>query len=105
MALPRPSSPRAAFADLRSFLAGRGKQPLIAGALALALPGMIIWGFHHDAKKDMKPPTQLIYAESWSANRTDADIVAQQKIDSRQRALLRAERQRQYQRLERRLGI
>ena len=51
------------------------------------------------------PPPQIVYAESWSANRTDAEIKADQKKDQEKRRAAQLERQRQFQRLENQLGI
>ncbi len=106
MALPRPASPRRALADLRAVLARRGKHQLIAGGLAIVLPTLIIVGFYADARTNTAPPRrQIIYAESWRVDRTDADIVAQQKIDQAEKARFAVERRQAYQRLEKRLGI
>lgn len=106
MALPRPVSPRRALADLRAVLARRGRHQLIAGGLAIILPALIIAGFVIDANTNTAPPRrQLIYAESWRADRTDAEIIAQQKIDQAEKEQRAVERQEAYKRLEKRFGI
>lgn len=106
MALPRPASPRRALADLRAVLARRGKHQLIAGALAIVLPAVIVLGFFVDAKTNTAPPRrQIIYPESWPADRTDDQIIAQQKIDQVAKEKAALERRQAYQRLEKRLGI
>lgn len=106
MALPRPASPRRALGDLRAVLARRGKHQLIAGGLAIVLPAVIVLGFLVDAKTNTAPPRrQLIYLDSWPADRTDAEIVAQQKIDKVAKDKAAVERRQAYQRLEKRLGI
>ena len=51
------------------------------------------------------PPPQIVYAESWNANRTDAEIVAQQKKDQEARRAAQLQKQRQFQELEKRLGM
>lgn len=67
---------------------------------------MIVVGFLVDAKTNTAPPRrQLIYVENWRADRSDAEIVAQQKIDQAAKDAAALERQRAYQRLEKRLGI
>ena len=43
--------------------------------------------------------------DSWSANRTDAEIIAQQKKDQAARRAYQAEKQRQFKRLENQLGM
>ena len=40
-----------------------------------------------------------------SANRTDAEIIAQQKIDQAAKEAAQKERQRQFQKLEKQLGM
>jgi hypothetical protein len=54
------------------------------------------------------PGPQLIYVESWPANRTDEQIKAEQKIDQAARDKAKAERQRQFKKLDdqlERLGL
>lgn len=105
MPLPRPASPRRAFGDLAAFFRNRSRHQLIAGALAIALPAIILLGFIKDSNVNTMPGRQIIYAESWPADRSDAEIVAQQKIDQKRKEEAARERQRAYQRLEKRLGI
>lgn len=106
MVLPRPASPRRALADAASFFRPRGRHQLIAGGLAIMLPALIIWGFYADGQTNLAPPRKtLIFAESWRADRTDAEIVALQKVDAAAKAEAEAEKRRAYQRLEKRLGM
>lgn len=106
MALPRPASPRRAFADLKAFFRARGRHQLIAGTLAIILPAIIVVGFYVDGKTNLAPPRRtLIYAENWRADRTDAEIIAQQKIDTEAKAEFAREKQRAYKKLEKRLGF
>lgn len=106
MSLPRPASPRRAWGDLAAFFRNRGRHQLIAGGLAIVVPAIIVLGFHTDSNTNTAPPRrQLIYAESWRADRSDAEIAAQQKIDQAAREEALAERQRSYKRLEKRLGM
>jgi hypothetical protein len=105
MPLPRPASPKALIADLRAFLADRRPHQLLAAFLAIAMPIIIVIGFIVDARTNTAPPPQLIYVESWSAARSDAEIVADQKRRQAEREALEAERRRQYQELEKKFGI
>lgn len=106
MALPRPASPRRAYNDLAAFFRHRSRHQLIAGGLAIILPALILVGFYEDGKTNLAPPRkQLIFAESWRADRTDAEIIAQQKIDAKAKAEAKIEKQHSYQRLEKRFGI
>lgn len=105
MPLPRPVSPRAAWADLRAFARQRSRVQWIAALFAISMTVIILVGFYYDARTNIAPGEQVIYVDSWSANRTDAEIVAAQKERQEQREAIAAERQRQFEKLERRFGI
>lgn len=102
---PRPSSPRAALADLRAFLGHRSREQVIGGALALLITTIIIIVFLVDAKINTAPPRQIIYVDSWSANRSDAEIVAQQKKDQALLEQARQARRQEYRKLQDQFGI
>jgi hypothetical protein len=102
---PRPVGPRAAFTDLRNFMRGRSREQLIGAALAVLVTAIIVVEFIVDAKINTAPPPQIIYVESWPANRTDAEIAADQKKDQAAQEAAQKERQRQFQKLEKRFGI
>jgi hypothetical protein len=108
MPLPRPASPRALWADLRAFTSERRPHQWVAAALAVAIPIGILVLFVLDGRTNILPGPQLIYVESWPANRSDAEIKAQQKIDQAARDKANKERQAQFKRLDdklERLGI
>jgi hypothetical protein len=100
MPLPRPASPRALWSDLRAFTSERRPHQWVAAALAIAIPLAIIVVFYLDGNTNIAPGPQLIYVESWPADRTDAQIKAQQKIDQAARDKFRKERQAQFQRID-----
>jgi len=102
---PRPVSPRAAFADLRAFMRQRSREQVIGFSLALLVTAIIIIEFIIDAKINTAPPPTIVYVEQWNANRTDAEIVAQQKKDQAELEAARKERQEQFQRLQNQLGM
>jgi hypothetical protein len=102
--LPRPASPRALIADLRTFLATRQRHQLLIGLISLAMPAVIIAGFYQDSKTE-PPKPQMYFLPSWPANRTDAEIVALQKIDQVKKEKALAEKRASYQRLAKKLGI
>jgi hypothetical protein len=102
---PRPVGPRAAFRDLGAFMRQRSPEQLIGAALAFLSTVIIVILFLVDSKINTAPPPQIVYAESWSADRTDAEIVAQQKIDQAKKREAEAEKRRQYQKLEKQFGI
>jgi hypothetical protein len=105
MALPRPASPRALWADTRNFFRQRSRHQMIAACLAIAMPIIIVVGFYFDGKTNLTMGEQVVYVEHWPATRTDAEIRAQQKIDQARKEQAQAERQRQFKELEKRLGM
>jgi hypothetical protein len=102
---PSPSSPRAAVRDLLALIRHSGREQRIGAALALLATGIIIFEFVIDAKIGVKLPPQVTYVELYPANRTDAEIVADQKRDMAARAAAEKEKQRQFQKLEKRFGM
>jgi hypothetical protein len=108
MPLPRPSSPRALWADLKAFAGDRRPYHWVAAAVAIIMPVAIVILFALDAKTNIEPGAQIIYVESWSSNRTDAEIIAEQKKDQAAREAAMKQRQREFQKIDKsleRLGI
>ncbi len=102
---PRPVGPRAAFKDLAAFMRQRGREKGIAAALAVLVTAIIVVEFLVDSKMNTAPPPRVVYVDSWSLNRTDAEIIAEQKEHQAQREAASREKQRQFQKLEERLGM
>ena len=102
---PRPVSPRAAWKDFRAFLRQRGREQWIGAALAVLVTIIIIIEFLVDSQINTAPPPRVIYVQEYKADRTDADIIAQQKIDQTAKEAAQKERQRQFQKLEKQLGM
>lgn len=74
-------SPVRAYKDLRFFLAQRHPYELGFLAAALAVTGFFLYAF---MRSDYVPPVyqpHIIYVQQWRADRTDAQIKAQQAID------------------------
>jgi hypothetical protein len=105
MPLPRPASPRVLWADIRAFTRERSRIQWIAASVAILMPVIIVVGFIVDGRTNIQPGPQIIFVESWSAKRTDAEIKADQEKRQKEREALAAERQRQFKKLEKRLGI
>jgi hypothetical protein len=103
--IPRPVGPRAAIADLLAFMRQRSREQVIGAMLAILATTIIVIEFFIDSKINTAPPPTIIYAESWKADRPDAEIVAQQKIDQAKREAAAKEKQRQFQKLEKQLGM
>jgi hypothetical protein len=102
---PRPVGPRAALRDLGAFMRQRSREQLIGASLALLSTIIIVILFLVDSKIGTAPPPQIVYVESWSANRTDAEIIADQKKDQAKKREAQLEKQRQFQKLEKQFGI
>ena len=102
---PKPVGPRAALSDLRAFMRQRSREQVIGATLAVLVTLIILIEFLVDSKINTAPPPQVVYAESWSANRTDAEIVADQKTDQAKRDAAAKEKQRQFKELEKQLGM
>ena len=102
---PRPSSPSAAFRDLAAFMRQRSREQVIGASLALLVTTIIVIEFVVDAKIGTAPPEQVVYADLYSSNRTDAEIVADQKKDEAKKEAAAKERQKQFQKLEKQFGM
>ena len=53
----------------------------------------------------MDPGPQITYVDLYPSNRTDAQIIADQKKDQADKLAAEKEKQRQFQKLEKQLGI
>lgn len=102
---PRPVGPRAAIADLLTFMRHSSREQRIGAALALLVTAIIVIEFLVDAKINTAPPPQVTYVDLYSSNRTDAEIIAEQKKDQAAREAAAKEQQRQFQKLEKRFGM
>lgn len=95
--------PRAAFADLRAFVRQRSREHVIGAMLALLTTVIIVIIFFVDSQVNTAPPAQIVYVEQWSADRTDAEIIEQQKIDQAKKDERERLHREQLQRLDRKL--
>ena len=93
------------FRDLVAFLRQRDREHVIGASLALLVTAIIVIEFLVDAKIGTAPPPQITYVELYPSNRTDAEIVADQKKDMAAKQAAQKERQRQFQKLENQLGM
>jgi hypothetical protein len=102
---PSPSSPRAALRDLVAFMRQRSREQVIGAALALLVTGVIVFEFVIDAKIGTSLPPSVTYVQLYPANRTDAQIIADQKKELAEKQAFEKEKQRQFQKLEKRFGM
>jgi len=108
MPLPRPATPRVLWNDLRAFWKDRPRHQWPALAVACAIPVAIVASFYLDSYTNILPREQVIYVDSWPADRTDEQIRAKQEADLADLRRRQAERQRQLKRIDdglRRYGI
>ena len=80
--LPPPVSPRAAWLDALGYIRQRRRHQLVFAALSLAAPVVLISAFMNEFNRtaEWQPPT-VIYVKQWSAERTLAEVRAQQAKD------------------------
>lgn len=89
-------SPIRAWHDLRLFLSTRQPHDFWFLIASITITTFLIWAFVHDsyAEKEYRP--KITYFQQWRLDRTDAEIVAQQKIDKPIRdAQVAAQRERE----------
>lgn len=102
---PKPSSPRDALNDLAAFMRQRSPEQRLAAVLSFLVTAIIVIVFFVDSSINTAPPPQIIYVENYRADRTDAEIIAEQKEAEAERQAAAKERQRQYQKLENQFGM
>ena len=104
--LPPVSSPRAALRDFAAvFRHGDNRDRVLGLTLAVLITIIILIIFFVDSSINTAPPHQVVYVENYKPGRTDADIKADQKKDQAERQAFAKAKQRQFQKLEKQLGI
>ena len=63
----------------------RSREQVIGAALAVLVTIIIVIIFFVDSKINTAPPPQIVYVENYGPDRTDADIIADQKKASEER--------------------
>lgn len=79
--LRRFMSPTRAYRDLRLFLSRRQPHQVVFATLAIALTAFFLFEIAHDAHYERAYKPDIIYFKQWRADRSEAEILAQQKID------------------------
>lgn len=74
-------SPIRAWRDLRLFLSHRQPYHWKIMALSAAIVFALFVGFVHDSKFEKEYKPDIIYVQQWRADRSEQEILAQQKID------------------------
>lgn len=88
-----------------AFMRQRSREQVIGAALAFLATSIIVIEFFVEPYTQTKPPAQVVYVQSWSANRTTAQVIADQKKDQEERRAEQLEKQRQFQKLAKDFGI
>lgn len=83
----------------------RSREQVIGASLALLATAIIVIEFLVDSKINTAPPPEITYVELYSSNRTDAEIVSDQEKDQAVKDAAIRERQRQFRKLEKDLGL
>jgi hypothetical protein len=103
--LPPMVGPRAALKDLTAFMRQRSREQILGASLAVLVTMIIVIVFLVDSKINTAPPQHVIFVENYGPDRTDADIIRDQKQASEQRRKAAEAKRKQFQELEKKLGI
>lgn len=104
MAIPRPSKPSVVWRDFLAFMDGGHRHKILFAGLSILMPALLIAGFYVDSRRD-PPKPQMYFIPSWPATRTDAEIIALQKIDQKKLEERREAKRQEYKRVADQLGI
>lgn len=87
--------PGGAWGDIRYFF-GKLREPhqLLFLLLSVVITGLTLWGVYVESYKEQEYRREIIYVQQWRLDRTDAEIIAQQKIDGIEQTRRIAEQQR-----------
>lgn len=98
----RPARPKALIADVkRVWTSSTSRYKLVFGAAALAVTSIIVTGFVLESRWGVLPEgPQIVYAEDFPANRTDAQIQKDQWADARARRAAAEERRREWKKID-----
>lgn len=83
----------------------RSREQVIGATLAVLVTIIIVILFLVDSKINTAPPPRVVYVELYNSNRTDAEIIAEQKKDQAVKDAAAKEKQRQFQELEKKFGM
>ncbi len=100
MRLPRPASPRALWQDIKALAGQRSSHQWIAGSLALAIPVIIGLTFMADVDNAHDAPEQIIYVDSWKADRSIEETRAAIAAQEERRKTFEEERRKSFQKIE-----
>ncbi len=97
----KPPSPRrfaASVKDFGRFLRTRGRADYVIAGVAAGMTIFVLFGFWHDSR--IPQYQQIVFVQNWRADRTDAEIIAQQKKDRIETDRANAERRAVFQKMQ-----
>ncbi|GAC1583232.1 MAG: hypothetical protein NVS3B5_17770 [Sphingomicrobium sp.] len=103
--LPPPVGPIAALKDFAAVFRHGRREKIIGGMLAILSTIIIVILFLVDPQINTAPPPTIIYVEQYSPNRTDGDIKRDQIKDQKAREAAKEARKKEFQQLEKKLGM
>ncbi len=83
----------------------RSREQVIGACLALLVTAIIVIEFLVDSKINTAPPPQVVEVQLYSPNRTDAQIVADEKKDQSEKEAQKKADQEQFKQLAKQLHI
>jgi hypothetical protein len=98
MFLPKPRDVTSSVSDLRTFVTTRERRDILFAAIAVGITAFIIFAFWHDSR--VEPTQEIIFVQNWPANRTDAEIIADQKKDRAAQDKAEAARRASFQKVQ-----
>lgn len=102
---PPMVGPRAALRDLTAFMRQRSREQFIGAALAVLVTVIIVIVFFVDSKINTAPPQQIVWVDNYGPDRTDEDIIREQKKASEERRKAEELRRQEYEKLQKQFGI
>jgi hypothetical protein len=98
----RPAKPKVLIEDVKRLWRGStNRYKLVFGALAIGITSIIVTGFVLESRWGVLPEgPQVVYAEDFAANRTDAQIREDQWADARARREAADERRREWKKID-----
>lgn len=83
-----------------AFVRQREREHVIGATLAVLVTLIIVIVFLIDPKVNTQPPEQITYVDIYPANRTDADIIRDQKKDAAAREEFKRKKQETFRKLD-----
>ena len=87
-----------------AFVRQREREHVIGATLAVLVTLIIVIVFLIDPKVNTQPAEQVTYVDLYPANRTDADIIRDQKRDAEMRNEIAHKNQEPFKKLDRELN-